>query len=224
MIYLKFFVQDNMRRVLYLGTHVPSFQEGIDFVHCPIIEIKGRDLESLRLAFLQFPKSTYLIFTSRHAVVLTMEAVLYFFGDYAMLKNKIAIAIGPATKEALSLYDIRCLQTQVSTQEGVISLLDQIDLTDAYLFYPRSSRARPHLAMYLEKNKYQHYICDLYDTCFSTVVNIPPLEEFHEIMFTSPSTVEAFFSQIRSIPQHIKLTAIGPITQQAIKAQLSIQW
>lgn len=212
-----------MRRVLYLGTHLPPDQEGIECIHYPIIEVKCKDLESLRSSFLNFTKSTHLIFTSRHAVLFTMEAIEYFFGNYALLKDKIAIVIGPATKESLSCCDIKYLVAEVSTQEGIISLLDQMDLTEAYLFYPRSSRARSNLALYLEQKKYPHHICDLYDTHGSILQELPDLEKFDEILFTSPSTVESFFSQIQSVPKHIKLKAIGPITAQAIESQLLIQ-
>ncbi|MEI8300675.1 MAG: uroporphyrinogen-III synthase [Chlamydiota bacterium] len=212
-----------MRRVLYLGINLPGFQEGVEFVHCPIIAIKRRDLESLRFSFVQFLQSTHLIFTSRHAVLFTMEAIDYFFGDYLALKDKIAIVIGPSTKEALSSCNITILQAKVFTQEGVISLLDQIDLSDAYLFYPRSSRARPDLAMYLQQKQCSYHVCDLYDTYSVKLSHLPSLGEFDEIIFTSPSTVEAFFSQIKSIPKHIQLTPIGPITAQAIQSQFLIR-
>ena len=212
-----------MRRVLYLGINLPGSQQNIEFVHCPIIEVKRRDLESLRFSFLKFLQSTHLIFTSRHAVLFAMEAIYYFFGDYRGLKDKTAIAIGPATEQALSNYSIKCLIAKVYTQEGITSLLDQIDLSDAYLFYPRSSRARPDLAMYLQQKKHPHHICDLYDTCSVNLAHLPSLEEFDEIIFTSPSTVEAFFSQIKVIPKHIELTPIGPITAQAIQAQFLIR-
>ena len=55
--------------------------------------------------------------------------------------------------------------------------------------------------------------CALYDTV--TYLPTPQLNlvEFDEIIFTSPSTVDAFVEIFRELPSDINLIAIGPITE-----------
>jgi len=57
---------------------------------------------------------------------------------------------------------------------------------------------------------------DLYRTVFQRPDPVPSLEEMEEIVFTSPSTVEAFLQIYGQIPKNIKITAIGPVTQNVL--------
>jgi uroporphyrinogen-III synthase len=53
---------------------------------------------------------------------------------------------------------------------------------------------------------------DLYETVAQRVEPVPDLRLFDEIVFTSPSTVDAFFEIFGHIPSGKKIVAIGPVT------------
>ncbi len=106
-----------------------------------------------------------------------------------------------------------------ATQEGVIELIRKIK--DGYFFIPRSKRARSVLTEYLIREKIPHFAFDLYDTHFQRLEPVPNLDEFDEIVFTSPSTVEGFIHIYGSLPKGKKLSAIGPVTKKEIEIYLS---
>jgi uroporphyrinogen-III synthase len=99
----------------------------------------------------------------------------------------------------------------------MMDLLDKLECERAYFFYPRSSKARPVLSYYLRVRKLRHQVCDLYDTLDHSGALLPPLEKFDEIVFTSPSTVEAFQKIQVTLPKNIIIKAIGPITKASLE-------
>ncbi len=184
-------------RVLYLGLD----PKNLPCVHYPVIRTEKIEGAALREARALWPQFTHVIFTSQ-------TAVGYWEED---LQGKTLIAIGEATGEAIRKRGGKVIVAREATQEGVIELLQGMDLTGAFLFMPRSKKARPNLVEFLKS--YRFFVLDLYDTVFQMLEPVPKLEEFDEIVFTSPSTVEGFFRIYEKIPPKIKLTAIGPITR-----------
>jgi uroporphyrinogen-III synthase len=57
---------------------------------------------------------------------------------------------------------------------------------------------------------------DLYDPIFQAPLPIPNLDEFDEIVFTSPSTVRAFLAIYGEIPKDKIIAPIGPITKMSL--------
>ena len=102
------------------------------------------------------------------------------------------------------------------TQEGVMHELALLDLDDAYLFVPGSARARPALAQYLRNRQLRHKICHLYDTIAQQPEKAPSLENIDAIVFTSPSTVEAFVQLYGVVPKGKEIISLGPITKTAL--------
>jgi uroporphyrinogen-III synthase len=186
---------------LYLGLD-PSNYPGA--VHYPVID-------TLPAAFDLSPKEyetyTHLIFTSK-------SAVAYW---HRSLDGKIVIAIGPSTKKILQERGVTPLVAPFATQEGIIELLEGLDLKRGRILFPRSRLARSVLDEYLHREKIFFRTIDLYDTIFIRNEPVPDLSEFQEIVFTSPSTVEGFLRIYKKIPSEMKLTPIGPITQKRLE-------
>lgn len=91
-----------------------------------------------------------------------------------------------------------------------------------YFFLPHSKRARPNLTEFMKKKGIPYFALAIYDTHFQCLQPIPPLEDFDEIVFTSPSTVEGFIRIFGMLPKDKKLRAIGPLTQQALEVNREI--
>jgi uroporphyrinogen-III synthase len=122
------------------------------------------------------------------------------------LDGKVVIAIGEATAKNLPNPII----APVATQEGIIALLKTMDLKGARICYPKSKRARPLLSNYLKNG----FTVDLYDTLLQKPEPVPNLDDFDEIVFTSPSTVEGFLEIFGELPKAKHLVFIGPITEK----------
>jgi uroporphyrinogen-III synthase len=183
-------------RTLYLGLDPARYPSPV--FHYPVIRTVPLHTPELKHALALWPQFTHVIFTSRTTVDLWRED----------LTGKTVIAIGRATAEALS----NPLIAPQATQEGVIELLRSLDLSRAYIFLPHSRLARPALTNYLSQNQIRFFSLVLYDTQFQQPEPIPNLDDFDEIVFTSPSTVEGFLRIYKHLPQNKKLTPIGPIT------------
>lgn len=211
-----------MKTTLYLGTDPTEFEgqgraQG-HLIHYPVIKIVPRSFDEpeLKRAFDDINAYTHLIFTSKNTVKI-------FFSHLTVLKKTISpkrvIAIGAVTAAYLSAYGLPATDiAPEETQEGVVKLLSAMDLSDAYLFMPRSSLSRPILANFFNERELRYQACDLYDTVSQVIHPKPDLSEVDEIIFTSPTTVKAFIEIFGSLPEGKKCLAIGPITEQALLA------
>lgn len=207
---------------LYIGTTAEK-KEGVEFV--PMIKTVAKDFDSfsIRHQFSDMKDYTHMIFTSKNAVKIFFEALKYFRIDKSFLRDKIFFCIGGITlKTLLDQVQVQTVLADLPTQEGLIETLDFYDLKQAYIFYPRSSRARPSLCQRLMLRQVRVQVCDLYDTHTTVPKNLPDLYSFDEIIFSSPSTVDAFMEIYPNIPKHLKMSAIGPITRQYLKQQATI--
>lgn len=185
-------------KTLYLGLNPKP-----GTVHYPVIRTAYCGL--LEPAFALWPQFTHIIFTSQ-------STVHYWPGPW----DKSAIAIGPATAAALQKKGVEPLIAGVSTQEGIIDLIRSIR---GYFFLPRSRLARSVLTDFMEGEKIPFFALDLYDTVCQKLEPVPNLDDFDEIIFTSPSTVEGFLRIYGRLPSHKKLTPIGPITAERLHTE-----
>lgn len=212
------------KKCLYLGTDPEFHVTDYEIVHVPFIEIVPRDLTAFEIKhqFDDILEYTHFIFTSKNAVRVFFDALKYYQIDFGFLSSMPILAVGKVTSNELKKYQITHQEiAKDATQEGVIQLLEMLDLDNAYLFYPRSSKSRPTLSSYLRLRRIRHQMCDLYDTKTKLLPELPNLDLFHEVVFTSPTTVNAFFSFFTKIPPQLVLKAIGPITRHALNKQLT---
>jgi len=200
------------KRVLYLGLDPSRYEGEHELTHLPLIRIEPRPLEGVvKNAFLNFENFTHVLFTSRSAVAI--------FLDYAQklslvdVHKKKYICVGTATAELLS--DYQTLYPQEQTAEGVVELLKTLDLRASRIFFPHSKLSRPVIFQYLERNAISFQPLVLYDTVFNPV-NLPSLDEYDELVFTSPSTVHAFAKLTHQRPLPSRCVAIGPITKKVL--------
>lgn len=202
---------------LYIGTKT-DLEEGIDWI--PFIKTvpKSFELFSIRHQFADLKEYTHIIFTSKNTVQYFFQALKYFQYHQDVLKDKIFICIGEASKKVLMNYgSFHVILAKKPTQEGIVDTLSCLSIKTGYLFYPRSSRARPFLTNTLKAWGVRVQICDLYDTVAELPSSLPDLTKYKEVIFSSPSTIEAFSLAFSSVPKSLKLKAIGPITEYCLK-------
>ena len=207
---------------LYVGLDPKYWQTPV--IHFPVIEIIPRSFhENLIVdAFEDIPNYTHIIFTSKSGVNIFFDCLASRGFSLSSLRGKKIIAIGKITakhirQQGMAVYKI----AEKETQEGMVDLLVNMkDIERSYLFFPRSSQGREVIieALMVRKIKYRH--CILYDTQPKIPTFKPDLDDFEEIIFTSPSTISAFRKIFGMIPKEKTITPIGPVTQDHLKMYL----
>ncbi|MBM3197913.1 MAG: uroporphyrinogen-III synthase [Chlamydiae bacterium] len=203
-----------MRKVLYLGTDARVLQEG--WVHYPVIRLlplseQEKDISSCLERLSLF---SHYVFTSKNAVAFFITLCEKKGMTWQRFLFGRCLSLGSGTTRELESKGIAPLYEATSPrQEGMMELIEQLQ-GPLYLLYPRSSLARPLLADYLTYQNIPHEVIDLYHVVFQQLEPMPVLEEFEEIRFTSSSTVEGFFRIFSHIPEGVKISFQGPITEE----------
>lgn len=198
-----------MRATLYLGLDPKNFSSPNRIVHYPIIRILP-----LPLCNLHFDPFTHWIFTSQTAVRILSSH---------LKKCPQVIAIGKAT--AACLKDCGVTPEFVAnqeTQEGIIALLEKEKFQDPHFLWPRSKKARPVLASWMALQKWKLTEWPIYDIQVNRIEPLPSLDEFEEIVFSSPSIVDAFLEVFGDFPRHARFTTIGPVTREHLALKMQI--
>ncbi len=212
-----------MKTTLYLGTDPSEFaakeSEPFHLIHYPLIKVVQKELScpEVKQAFDDIEGYTHLIFTSKNAVAIFMDHLATLEIPVHRLGTKNVIAVGQVTAAHLHARGLPAQHTaKEETQEGVVQLLQGLDLENAYLFMPRSSLSRPVIVNYLQECQIRYQACDIYDTLVQRIEPKPDLSQIDEIVFTSPSTVRAFIEIFGQLPKEKKCVPIGPVTEKLL--------
>lgn len=190
---------------LYLGIDPRRFERPC--VHYPMIRT-----EKLPVSLPPVPeRKIRTLFTSR-------TAVCYWESSFEE-----AIAIGPGTAAALRERGVEPLVAKEATQEGVAELLSSLSWEKTFLLYPHAEKSRPLLRDFLRKRKIAHAAFVFYKTLFQALEPLPNLSDYGELVFTSPSTVDAFLHFFKTFPRHCLLTPIGPVTKRYLALNRFLQ-
>ncbi len=196
-------------KVLYLGLTPPLSTANREIIHCPLIRIVPIESPDIR----ELSNCSHVIFTSKTAVHLLFQWV------DSSLEDKRVFCVGRATAMTAEQYGVKVAHVaSPETAEGIVLAFEQEQLEMARVFWPRAAGARPVINDFFEQRKIPLTDCVLYHTAFVTPSHPPDIEDIDEIVFTSPSTVDAFLALYGVFPQDKILTVQGPITQQKITA------
>lgn len=213
---------DTRTRCLYLGLELPPQPHDTLYTHYPVIATLPRTPGDPKIleAFRKIPEYTHVIFTSKSGVRTFFQLLGHFNCAIDHLKM---IAVGSKTAAELKQYGItEALVAKNETAEGIVELLQSLDLTGSNFFWPHSALSRTVISSFLKAKKLTFTDCIVYDTVPCQLESPPSLDRFDAISFTSPSTVKAFIQIFGSIPKDKTLNAIGPITQEAIELYRSL--
>ena len=218
-----------MKTVLYLGLDEPDLSskfihdpKEIDLIHYPIIKIIPRSKNDCHDVLKNFLEFSHIIFTSKTSVNIVFDYLEYYSYPKNLIEQKQYIAVGANTAKQLEKQGIKNVLVAVQeTAEGVIDMLKTLNLKDSYIFWPHSSLSRNTLSEYLLNENLKHKECIFYDTVPFLTEPLPCLSKVDEIVFTSPSTVDAFLSFYKALPLNKILTPIGPITKAALEKKFS---
>jgi len=206
------------KKILVTGTKADRFRERGEVTYCPLVKIlPARNPGAMDREIKQIKAYDWVLFTSQHAV----SHFIYRIkrpADLKALRHKNILAIGPATSHALKVrgfkkvrypkeYDSRC----------VLKFLEKYDLRGKKVLIPRSSLASELIPASLRKRGAEVTCVTVYRN-IKLVPAVKSLAGFNEIIFTCPSTVRNFFHYFGKIPAGISVFAIGPVTQEQLRA------
>ena len=210
-------------KALYFGTNPSRYATKRTLFHCPLIAIHPRPPEDLEIkkGLRQFDSYTHLLFTSQNSVKLLHSYLPHYGWQISDWRKKKTLAIGNTTAEALKACSIHAdfLPDQASS-EGILELFDQIDLRNAFLFWPHSALSRPLIERHLTQKNIRFCASIFYATLPIQHGCLPALEHFQELIFSSPSTIDAFLQLYGPLPKEKILTSIGPITELHLKTHI----
>lgn len=205
-------------RLLFTGTDPEHFLKYGPLLHWPMIELKPIDLAARAAALHRhLPQVRGLIFPSRYAVHAVIEALLEL-GDTRLLAGKRLLAVGPSTQEELGRFGLKA-DASAPNLGGIESLVKELDPADhgTYLYpcsneSPKSDRV----------TRMRDFGIDLLPEEFyrnqPTEIRPLPRLAFSRVLFTSSSTVHAYFTRYPD-EQHAPRTwiAVGPSTLKALQ-------
>lgn len=211
------------KTLLYLGLD-PSFcQHEGPIIHYPVIQTVPTPFDDpiIQKTFRELHQATHLLFTSKTA------AEIFF--DYlrrppfsSSLQNQRLLAVGKATAAKIRQYcSYPICIAQRETSEGIVELLENIPMEGSKTVWPHSKRSRGVIQQFFSEKKYALSAPVFYTTVSIEIEELPDLDAIDEILFTSPSCVDAMKKWLRAIPQHIQLHAIGPITEEYLKSSFN---
>ena len=208
---------DTRKKILYLGLDAPQSSTSAKVIHYPMIQIvpRGTNSPDILHCMSHLKQFTHIIFTSKTSVRLLMS--LLATDDLDILKQKHLIAVGSKTAETLEIHGIS-VQTiaKEETAEGIIDELKSMNLSQAKFFWPHSALSRTLIPDYLKANNIDYFDCVLYDTIPRKSEPAFNLDLIDEIVFTSPSCVDAFVQAYGKIPANKIISSIGPVTTAAL--------
>lgn len=212
-----------MKKILYLGLEISEAwkkkHHDAKVMHCPIIRIQPLSLQcpEIMAAFSLLDEYTHIVMTSKVAVRLFFQALKHFQIE---IRNKMFIAVGQATAKVIAEYGNEAAYTaSEESSEGIVQMFQALNLSNAYLFWPCSALSRNIIPFYLERKCIRFCKKPLY----LTVPNLNSLDVLNqhlhdadELVFTSPSSIDAFISFKKVLPKNKIIHAIGPITEAAL--------
>lgn len=203
---------------LYLGLNPPHSWDKGPLIHFPVIRIIPRSVYSpeIQTAYQELSAFSHLIFTSQTAVNLFFSYADILKIDRQLIEQIPCIAVGSATAKAITKNRGNiALTAQQETAEGVVDVLKEIKIERRAFFWPHSAGSRPIIRDFFKTNNIKYQECIFYETHPIDPLSgsLPDLTKVKELIFTSPSTVDAFLHLYGSFPNNIQLTTIGPVTQ-----------
>lgn len=206
------------RKILVTGTKPGRFRARGEVTYCPLVKILPvRNLRAINCEIKRIEDYDWVLFTSQHAVDHFLERIKRP-ADLNLFKNKNILAIGPATSHALKERGLRKVRHPKEYHSRcVLDFLARYDLRGKKVLIPRSSLATELIPNALRKQGAEVSCVTVYRN-----IRLRPavrsLAGFDEIVFTCPSTVRNFFHYFGKIPASARVFAIGPVTQEQLRA------
>lgn len=193
-------------RTLYTGSVCPD----PNFIWTPLIKLTAlTDTRALTQSAKEADKYQYIIFTSRHAARFWVEAA---GEDFTMPECIKVVAIGETTANELADLGIRVdLMPETDNSHGIVQLMST--QKRGRVLIPRSDKALPIIPYGLKALGFDVTTIVAYENKVNRSARRVKMEDVDTIIFTSPSTIDAFIEIYGDIPSDKNIVCRGRITE-----------
>lgn len=207
------------KRILFTGLSQERFFMKGSFFHLPLIKIERLDnYKGFDNHLKNIKKFDWIVFSSRYGVEYFFRRLRTINSDSRVLANAKIAAIGDSTKNRL--LDFGILANLVPGKEssvGLVKEFNKIDIKDKKIFLPCSDISDKGLSKALKELGAKVTTGFAYKNVMPKDLPDLNLNEFDEIMFTSPSTVRNFVKRYKAVPKNVKVRSIGAVTLKEAK-------
>ncbi|MFH0732596.1 MAG: uroporphyrinogen-III C-methyltransferase [Candidatus Omnitrophota bacterium] len=206
-------------KILFTGLSKDRFFTKGAYFHLPMIEIKPMDdYREFDNYLTDISDYDWIIFASRYGVEYFFKRLKIIGYDSRILGGVKIAAVGGSTRNRLSDFGIKAdLVPKNESSKGLIEEFRKIGLKNKKIFLPRSDISDKGLEKELIKLGARAVLGFAYRNVMPDDLPDLDLENFGEIIFTSPSTVRNFKKRYKKIPEKVKIRHIGDVTLQELK-------
>ena len=211
------------KRVLFTGLSGERFFTDGTYYHLPLINIEPlEDYREFDAHLKKIGRFDWIIFASRYSVEYFFKRLKKIDCDCRVLGNIKIAAVGDSTDKRLNDFGISAdLVPRKESSEGLVEEFKKIDLKGKKIFLPRSDISDKGLEKAFQGLGAIVTISFAYKNRIARDLPDLDLNNFDEIMFTSPSTVRNFKKRYGSLPRNVKIECIGDVTlREAKRCQL----
>ena len=199
-------------RTLYTGSQCPD----PNFIWTPLIKLTPvADTTALEDSARKTAADAYkyVIFTSRHAARYWAEAA----GDeFHMPETTKVVAIGETTENELTDLGLRVdMRPDTDDSYGIIRLMESQER--GAVLIPRSDKALQIIPDGLRKLGYDVTTLVAYENKINHTARRINMDDVDTIIFTSPSTIDAFIALYGAIPEGKNIVCRGRVTEAHLK-------
>lgn len=213
-----FYKKRPQRTWLHCGTN-PELYRGLGrIIAWPMIELKPIALDAQQRAKLNddFNRADLVVLTSPTAVEHFMKIILAL-RSLQEVRHKVFAVIGKHTGQTLEEFGVIAqIVSSEETAQGFFNTLTAVTrLSGKRILFPRSSLPNPFLKDSLENQGAQVAEWAIYANTKPAHRDLPETR-IDGVIFTSPSTVNNFLQDYKTIPAGWEVLAKGPVTKMAL--------
>ena len=198
-------LKKELNNIVYLSHDLPENHFLRRYSSANGIRLIAKSQISSRVKSVQFPKTTWVFFTSSNSV----QA---YFDNGGSVDCKFG-AMGAQTAQTAKLH-VSCEFVGDGTPDDVAESFKSILGADSVCF-PLSNKSKRSIQKSLPSSQ----VIDV--VAYETLEESKQVEDSNYYLFTSPSNVDSFF-KINQLPTDAKVISIGPSTQKRL-AELNIK-
>lgn len=205
-------------KILFTGSHIKKYADLGYVFHQAMIDIVAlKNFEKVDKCIAELENYDCLTFTSMYAVDHFFERLYQLGKDARILNNIKIISIGRITSSKLKKHGIvPDLQALEESSEGLIKLLKQEGITDKNILIPRSNLAHNFLPEELVKIGNKVTTLVIYNNQQPVISKKVEVENFDQVIFTSPSGVDNFMKIYKKLPVKPEIITRGKETAKRV--------
>jgi len=207
------------KKILFTGLSNERFFTDEVYFHLPLIKIVPLDSYSeFDKQIKNIKRFDWIVFTSRYGVKYFFKRLIKIKSDARTLENIKIAAIGDSTKKALLDFGVIAdLVPEKESSKGLLEEFKKVDLEGKKIFMPRSDLSDKNLSVGFKNLGAVVTSTKAYKNIMPQNLPELELENFDEIMFTSPSTARNFKKRYKHVPKGVRVQCIGDVTLKEVQ-------